>query len=71
MKKVVILSAMALLGGSFVFTSCSKKKDWTCTCTMAGVQSVSYPIVDQKEDNAKKLCTDYSINGLSCTLSEN
>ena len=71
MKKVVVLSALTLLGGSLMFTSCNKKKDWTCTCTVTGLPPVTYPIADQKEDDAKKVCTDHAINGISCTLSEN
>jgi len=59
MKKVVILSAMALLGGSVVFTSCSKKKDWQCVCNVTGGgQTVSGggPIMDAKKGDAEKAC---------------
>lgn|GEM_PF-7056892 len=80
MKKVVILSAMTLLAGSLIFSSCSKKKDWMCSCVLtASGQTLptSGPILDVKEDDAKKSCQ--SIEDLAnsampgstdCTLSE-
>ena len=59
MKKIVAVSALALLCGSFVFTSCSKKKDWTCRCTWnMGGSSMTQDIVlqDVKEKDAEKAC---------------
>jgi hypothetical protein len=62
MKKVLL---MMVLGGAIALTSCSKKGDYTCDCesTMStnGVtditSSVSFEYKDQKEEDAKDLCS--------------
>lgn len=67
MKKFAPIAAIALF--AIAFTSC--KKDYTCTCTVAGV-SEDIPIKDAKKKDAKDACDAssaiYALGGGSCSL---
>lgn len=76
MKKVALIALIALGGASVTFTSCSKKKDWTCSCTIAGATG-STPILDKKKSDAESACKSLEDQGnamlagsTSCSLSE-
>lgn len=68
MKKVFLL---ALVGGAFAMTSC--KKDYTCDCTVSGV-NIPLEFKDAKKKDATDACdqaeSTYKIadSGASCTL---
>jgi len=66
MKKITILACVALAGSLF-FTSC--KKDYTCTCTRAGLPNQTIPIKATKKD-AKAACesSTYKVAGYDCSL---
>jgi hypothetical protein len=68
MKKIVTIVAVALFG-ALVLPSC--KKDYTCTCTIAG-QTTSSPINNAKKSDAKNACdqlnTAAASVGGSCSL---
>lgn len=77
MKKIVLIAAVALFGSSMIFTSCAKKKDWVCKCTVMGVALPDGPILDKKEKDAEAACQSIedAANSqpnanASCTLSE-
>lgn len=58
MKKMVLVAA-ATLGFAFLFTSCSKKGDYTCECTFTAAgqtQTSVSPFLDVKKKDAKKNC---------------
>ncbi|MBS1585524.1 MAG: hypothetical protein JSS82_08240 [Bacteroidetes bacterium] len=65
MKK---LSTLALIALAMIATSCNKKKDWTCTCTVNGSEAV-VTLYDQTKKDAKAECsakesnTQYTITG--------
>lgn len=63
MKKIVTIVAVALFG-ALVLPSC--KKDYTCTCTVAG-QSISTTIHASKKD-AKASCEAGNVGGWSCSI---
>lgn len=59
MKKIVALAGLFALAASVTLTSCSKKGDYTCTCTWnAGGQTVTQSVVlkDVKKKDAEKSC---------------
>lgn len=58
MKKLSAVVLMAAFGLSFGLTSCQKKKDYTCACTIFG-QPVNYPILDVKKKDAEKACNAF------------
>lgn len=68
MKKIVTIAAVALFG-AILLPSC--KKDYTCTCTIAG-QTQPYPYNKTSKKDAKAACdalnTTASIAGGSCSL---
>lgn len=67
MKKIFLLAAAAVI--SFSMMSC--KKDYTCTCTIAGVTSTStFDKVTKKDaqDACDALNATAAIGGGSCTL---
>ncbi len=77
MKKIVLIAAVALFGSSMIFTSCAKKKDWVCKCTMLGVTMPDAPILDKKKGDAEDACKAAEDAGnsmqpgsTSCNLSE-
>jgi hypothetical protein len=55
MKKVSALLLVALVGSAISFTSCNKKGDWNCKCTIANVESTTV-ITNQKRNDAKDAC---------------
>lgn len=67
MKKIFSLLAVVAILASF--TSC--KKDYTCTCTIAGVDTAT-PLDDQSKSDAEDACavldTAAQLAGGSCTL---
>jgi len=67
MKKV--FSFLAVVVFIATFTSC--KKDYTCTCTIAGVEQAT-PLDDMKKSDAEDACatldTAAQLAGGSCTL---
>ncbi len=74
MKKIAAcLSVVAI--AAITLVSCSKKGDYTCTCTIPGV-TTSAPVkyTDVKKSDAQKSCdalntqTATTIAGSSCTL---
>ncbi len=66
MKKVMMI---AIVGGAFALTSC--KKDYTCSCTIAG-QTTSTEWKDIKKSDAEDDCDALDITatfvGGSCEL---
>ena len=56
-----------------IVSSCSKKKDWTCICTAAGLGGITdtTEYLDINKADAKKLCQE-KIFGIStgCILNE-
>jgi hypothetical protein len=60
MKKITtIVSVLAIAAVTFV--SCSKKGNYTCTCTIAvgGVSTTqAIPFTDYKKSDAQKACTN-------------
>jgi hypothetical protein len=68
MKKIVTIVAVALFG-ALVLPSC--KKDYTCTCTIAG-QTQPYPYENTTKKDAKAACEALSsaaaVAGGSCSL---
>ncbi len=67
MKKLAMISAVALLG-AIVLPSC--KKDYTCTCTVAGVKTpTSYGKTTKKDAKAACDALDAALQGNGdCTL---
>ena len=59
MKKVVLFAGVI---GMIAFTSCSKKGDYDCKCSL-----VEAEISNATEDEAKEFCDDL---GSSCTLTK-
>jgi hypothetical protein len=78
MKKIALIAMVAIAGTSMVFTSCSKKKDWTCKCTVLGTPA-NTPILDSKKSVAEESCDAIENQGnalmgagsFSCDLTEN
>jgi len=77
MKKIALIAIIALSGASMFFTSCSKKKDWVCKCTVAGMAVGDAPILDKKKGDAEDACKSIENAGnatlsgsTSCSLSE-
>lgn len=60
MKKILGLTIMSAIAFSFLFTSCNKKKDYTCVCTIDVVGNSpivqEHPLLNVKKKNAKKSC---------------
>lgn len=70
MKKIAaILSVVAIT--TITLVSCSKKGDYTCTCTISG-QTSSGSYTNVKKSDAQKNCdalnTSAALAGGSCTL---
>ena len=67
MKKVLLVG-LVIAGASL--TSC--KKDYTCTCTIAGFDDTVTPLNDYKKSDAEDACdalnTSASTLGGSCAL---
>jgi hypothetical protein len=67
MKKVLLL---AVVVGGLVFTSCSKKGDYTCTCTasVSGFSSSSSAVLSNvTESDAKEACDAGTATSTSTT----
>jgi len=66
-KTFAILAVVALFAST---TSC--KKDYTCTCTVSGLDDVVIPLNDYKKGDAETACelsdASYQILGGSCAL---
>ncbi|WP_118950089.1 hypothetical protein [Taibaiella helva] len=77
MKKIALIAMVAFVGvSSMTFTSCSKKKDWSCDCTISGL-SGGTPILDKKKGDAEKMCDEIESQGntllpgsTTCSLTE-
>ena len=70
MKKVILF---AVVIGGLVFTSCTKKNNYTCTCSVpgSGVSSASQ-LTNITEDDATEACDNgTTVAQAVCTLSEN
>ncbi len=69
MKKFAPIAAIALF--AMAFTSC--KKDYTCSCTLAGNTPYSYTLTKAKKSDAKTWCDTWNTTvkaggGTGCTL---
>lgn len=56
MKKTMFIAAAGLV---LIFSSCSSKKDWTCTCTLSSslaAANQAFPLVQLTEDEVKAQC---------------
>lgn len=53
MKKVIFIASVAVIAA---MSSCSSKKDWTCSCSYTGGNTVDVKILNQTESDAKKVC---------------
>lgn len=60
MKKILALSVMLAIALSFLFTSCSKRKDYTCVCTIDVIGNSpivqEHPLLNVRKKDAKKSC---------------
>ncbi len=64
MKKGLLF---AVIIGGLVFTSCTKRNDYDCTCTATTYGQTTAEITNATDDEAEKFCTDL---GSTCTLSK-
>jgi hypothetical protein len=64
MKRFATICAIAL--GVFSMTSC--KKDWTCTCTAAGLAGTPITIANATKSDAEDACSSLEILGNTCEL---
>jgi hypothetical protein len=63
MKKIATICVIALV--TLSMSSC--KKDWNCTCTLAGTTS-TIPINDATKSDAEDACSALEILGNTCEL---
>ena len=55
-----ILAATFLVASAFVFTSCEKEDNYTCTCTLDGKPLASEVFTNVTKSDAKAKCNEYS-----------
>ena len=69
MKKIYLFAVVIALA----LTSCTKKSDYTCTCSVPGsTESSSSQLIDISEEDAKAACDNgTTVEEAVCTLSEN
>ena len=72
MKKLLLFAI--ILGGSIAFTSCSKKGDYNCACTIdfMGTSTTTESVMkDVKEKDAEEACDKLDETAsASCTLKD-
>ena len=71
MKKVFLLSTIALLGAATILPSCNKKGNYTCQCTelTSNTQVTPVPYTDMKKKDAQKACDNIAAQGKSVGIS--
>lgn len=67
MKKLIVIVAV----GMSILTSC--KKDWTCECSVNGIQFSSTPLKDMSKSDAESECNgggSYGGYTINCELNK-
>jgi len=70
MKKVALF-VTAIAVTAITLVSCSKKGDYTCVCTVNGVEAARVTWTDMKKSDAEKACNQQVSSGganMACNL---